>query len=1060
MPANWDPCPGKRKTVKDITASYNGNLIYSGSTSLNLSETCVRRPVFAFMLISFLVTLGVFSYQDLGLDLFPRADAAQVYVQVRLPGASPEEVASQVVIPLEETISAISGIDELRAFVFEGSARLMVTFILERDIGEAVEDVREKVSAAMRKLPPNVLPPSVIKADPDSDAVITLSVSGQKSQRELTEIADKQIRRAIETVDGVGGVDVFGGRARQINILLDIDKLNAYNLSAQDVEQAIRTENVEAPGGRIIRGPSELGVRTMGRVEKVEDFSNIIIKNVNGVPVRVRDIGHAEDGMAERRTFGYYQNKPAVIMEVRRQVGVNTVKVVEAVEAKVKAMESLLPLGTRVEVIKETATYIRNSVEALQEHLILGSMLASLIVFVFIRDWRTVFISSIAIPTSIVATFTCLKLMGFTLNSMTLLGLTLAVGIVIDDAIIVLENIYRYIEEENLPPVEAAVIATKEISLAVIATTLSLVIVFVPVAFMQGYAKKFLNQFGWTMSVSILMSMLVAFTLTPTLSARMLKKKKGKGGETAGHQHHSGIMERMYMGMLRWSLEHRIVIVLICLITFGSTFYINNHIGRDWMPQEDQSELSVFCELPEGSSLELTERTTLQAAKALEKLPGVRAVVPGSSTFMDRVTMSNLLILLDPPNKRAPIGEMGQMVRETLKEFALARPRVTFPNVLGGRDTFAPIRATLLGPDMRRLVELAKKVNSEMIKEPSIVDLRVNLSLNNPELQVDIDRQLASDLGVRVSDIASAVRLMMSGEDQISTFKEGSEQYMVTIKLMPGQKDDQAVLSRLLVPSARQGLIRLDSIAKLERGLGPSRIDRQDRQYSVGIYANVANGYALQEAADRAREAIARAELPQGYTTRFSGQVQVLEETTRNMILAITLASVFMYMVLAAQFESLVHPFIILLTLPLSIPFALIALIGTGRTLNLFSALGVLLLLGIVKKNGILQIDYMNRLLGEGRPLREAILEANRVRLRPILMTTFAIVAGLIPTAVGMGAGASQRSAIAITIIGGQLLCLLLTLVVVPVGYSIVEQARTVLTRKRPSAVQAPAHGD
>ncbi|MBI4907933.1 MAG: efflux RND transporter permease subunit [Acidobacteria bacterium] len=1019
-----------------------------------LSETCVKRPVFAFMLIAFLVTLGIFSFVDLGLDLFPRTDPATVSVSVRLPGASPEEMAGQVVIPLEETISAISGIDEMRAYVFEGSARIMVTFVLDKDIGEAAEDVREKVSAAMRKLPPNVMPPSVTKSDPDSDPIITLAISGQRSQRELTEIADKTIRRALETVDGVGGVDVSGGRNRQINIFLDINKLNAYNLSAQDVERAIRTENVEAPGGRISRGSSEMGVRTLGRVEHVDEFGNIIIKNVGGAPVRVRDVGIAEDGMAERRTFAYFKGKPAVLMEVRRQIGANTVNVVDDILARIANTKPALPSGVDITIVKETATYIRNSVSALEEHLILGSLLASLIVFVFIRDWRTVFISALAIPTSVVATFTLLKWMGFTLNSMTLLGLTLAVGIVIDDAIIVLENIFRYIQEKAVEPIQAAVVATKEISMAVMATTFSLVIVFVPVAFMQGYAKKFLNQFGWTMSVAIIMSMIVAFTLTPTLSARMLKRKKD--GHT-GHHHESGWLERAYMAILAWSLDHKAVILIICTATFASTFYLNQHIGRDWMPQEDQSELSVFSELPEGSSLQLTERTMIQVADAIEKIPGVRAVVPSSSSFVDRVTMASMTILLHPQDERAPIGDMGQKVRDAFKPYMFARPRVSFPNVLGGRDTFSPIRAMLLGPDMRVLVDLAKRVNLELMKEPSLTDLRVNLNLNNPEYQVNIDRQLASDLGVRVSDIASAVRLLMSGEDEISTFKEGSEQYKVTIRLAPGQRDDPAVLSRLLIPSAKQGLIRLDSIAKLDRGLGPSRIDRQDRQYSVGLYANIAQGHSLGEGADAARAAIARVGLPTGYTTRFSGQVKVLEETTKNMILAIGLASIFMYMVLAAQFESLVHPFIILLTLPLSIPFALLSLIATGRSLNLFSALGVLLLLGIVKKNGILQIDYMNRLLADGRDLRDAILEANRVRLRPILMTTFSIIAGLIPTAIGIGAGASQRSAIAITIIGGQSLCLLLSLVVVPVGYSIVEQTRAwLLSRRRHAPTPAP----
>lgn len=1018
---------------------------------MGLSEICVRRPVFAFMLIFFLVTLGVFSFRDLGLDLFPRTDPATIYVRANLPGASPEEMASQVVIPLEEAVSAISGISELRGFIMEGSARMMVTFVLEKDIGEAVEDVREKVSGAMSKLPPNILPPSVIKADPEMEPVLVLAVSGQRSQRELTEIADKQIRRAIETVDGVGGVEMFGGRKRQINVFLDLDKMNAYNLSAQDVESSIRAENVEAPGGRIVRGPSEIGVRTMGRVEKITEFNDIIVKNVGGSPIRLRDVGKVEDSMAERRSFAYYQGRPAVMMEVRRQIGANTVNLVDGVLARVEAIKPRLPAGLQIDIVKEQATYIRNSIEALEEHLVLGSILASFIVFLFIRDWRTVLISSIAIPTSIMATFTVLKLMDFSLNSMTLLGLTLAVGIVIDDAIIVLENIYRHIEEEARPPLEAAIVATKEISLAVLATTLSLVIVFVPVAFMQGYARKFLSQFGWTMSASILVSMLVAFTLTPTLSARLLKRK-GPGG---AHKHKETKVEHWYVGLLNWSLDHRWVIILICTATFASTFYVNSIIGRDWMPQEDQSELQIWSELPEGSSLELTEKTTLDMARAIEKLHGIKAVVPTTATFMDRVTMSQMTVLLHPSDQRDPIEAMGQKVREAIRPWAWARPRVSFPNVLGGRDTFSPIRAMLLGPDVRKLVDMAKQVNVAMLEDPTFADVRVNLSLNNPELQVDVDRQLASDLGVRISDIASAVRLLMSGEDQISTFKEDSEQYMVTMRLLPGQRDDPTVLSRLLIPSAKQGLIRLDSIAKLDRGLGPSRIDRQNRQFSVGIYANVGAGHALGEAAAKTREIIDTVGLPPGYTAQFSGQVQVLEETTANMLMAIGLASIFMYMVLAAQFESLIHPFIILSTLPLSIPFALLSLIATGRTLNLFSALGVLLLLGIVKKNGILQIDYMNKLLGEGRPLREAILVANRVRLRPILMTTFSIVAGLIPTAVGMGAGASQRSAIAITIIGGQLLCLVLTLVVVPVGYSIVEDMRHFFTRRTPREVGA-----
>jgi hydrophobic/amphiphilic exporter-1 (mainly G- bacteria), HAE1 family len=1017
---------------------------------LRLSEICVQRPVFALMLIMFLVVMGVFSFMDLGVDLFPKSDVPTVNVRINLPGASPEEMVSQVVLPMEEAVASVAGIDELVARVTEGSANLQINFVLDRDIAEAVNDVREKVSSAQRKLPPNALAPTVTKSDLDSEAIMRVSLSGTRPVRDLTELADKVVRRGLETVDGVGIVDVQGGTNRQINVYLDIDKMNAYNLSAQQVQQAVTSENVEAPGGRIVKGASELGVRTLGRVESIKDFDRIILKNVNGSPIRMQDVGQVEDGTSERRSFAYYKGTPAVLIEIRRQTGVNTVKVVDGLTAKLDEIQKQLPPGVQLNVISEQATYIRASVAALEEHLVLGSLLASLIIWIFIRDWRTVFISSIAIPTSIITTFTVLKALDFTLNSMTLLGLTLAVGIVIDDAIIVIENIYRVLNETDMEPEEATLYATKEISLAVIATTLSLVIVFIPIAFISGYAKRYLNQFGWTMAVSILVSMLVAFTLTPALAARMLKKQPKKDGKPS-HGHERGWMEAIYERTLVWSLNHRYVIVAVSIATLVSTYYLYDRIGKDWMPQEDQNELGVFIETAEGTSLEGTEKVALEMARKLEKIDGVTAVVPATAGFLQRVTMAQLNIFLKPQDQRASITEMGQKVREVIKDYAYTRPRITFPNILGGRDAFAPIRLQLLGPDINKLVVFAKQLNAEMAKEPSIVDVKVNLNLNNPELQVNIDRNLASDLGVRVSDVANSVRLLMSGEDQISTFKEDAEQYPVMMRLLPHQRDDKTVLSRLLVPSAK-GLIRLDSIAQLEQGLGPSRVDRYNRQFSVGVYGNVALGHALGEAAQAANDAIDRVSLPPGYRVAFSGQVKVLEETTKNMLLAIGLASIFMYMVLAAQFESLIHPLIILSTLPLSIPFALLSLMGTGRTMNLFSALGVLLLLGIVKKNGILQIDYMNRLREMGRPLREAIIEANSVRLRPILMTTLSIVAGLIPTAVGVGAGAGQRSAIAITIIGGQMLCLLLSLLVVPVGYAYVEDIKAWLARRQGAA--------
>ena len=1024
---------------------------------MTLAELCVKRPVFAVMLITFLVVLGIFSFRDLGVDLFPKADPATVTVTVRLPGATSEEVTTQVVLPLEEAISTISGLDELNSSASEGNARITCRFLLERELESAAQDVREKVAGAIRRLPPNILPPIIQKADPDSDPVISLVVAGEKNLRETTEIADKEIKRVLETVDGVGEVSMTGGRERQIRIFADAEKLNAHNLTISQLQRAIQSENVEIPGGRIVRGDSELGVRTLGRIDAVSQFGEIIVANVDGTPIRVSDVGRVEDSFAEPRTFNTIEGKQSVSLDVRRQSGTNTVKIIDAVKAKIEQIKKTLPQGVTLRIIRDQSVFINASVASLEEHLLFGSLLASLVVLLFIRNIRSVLIAAVAIPTSIVATFTLLKAMDFTLNNMTLLALTLAVGIVIDDAIVVLENIVRFIEEKHYDPKRAAIEATKEITLAVVATTISLVIIFVPIAFMTGYARRYVNQFGWTMAFSVMVSMLVSFTLTPMLSSRMLKRlahKRGKNQEAEEASDHAppvthqeehtskdsrlfGWMDRSYGRLLEWSLDHRMIIVGVALATFALTFPLNAMVGRDWIPPDDQSEFNVSMNWPEGTSVEATARLAQEIADRYKEIPEVDFVNP----FIHEAAISGhnhiYVRLVDITQRKASNLDVAAKVRKINAEYKNLRSKIIIPSALGGGEMYFPVRALILGPDFQKAVELSKQVAERMRAIPGLLDVEAGVSLNSPELQVKIDRQRASDLGVRASDVAGAVRLMISGEDQISTYKEGDEQYDVTMQLLPEQQRDREMLSRLMIPSTKLGQVRLDNLANVEHGLGPSRIERFNRQFQVSVNANNAPDFPLDQAARMVGDEIRKVGLPAGYSFRFLGTVKILEETTTNLIVAFLLASIFMYMVLAAQFESFLHPFTIMLALPLSIPFALLSLWLTGRTLNLWSALGVLLLLGIVKKNGILQVDYTNKLREQGVPLREAILQANHVRLRPILMTTFAIIGGLIPTAIGIGAGSAQRSAIAVTIIGGQSLCLLLTLLVTPVAYSI-----------------------
>jgi len=1015
---------------------------------LKIAEICVKRPVFAVMLVAFLVTLGVFSFRSLGVDLFPKVDPATVNVTVSLPGSSPDEMVSSVVLPLEDAISSVSGIDEMMVRASEGNASITTTFKLERDIETATQDVREKVSAATKNLPPNILPPIITQVDPDSDPILTVVVSGPMNRRELTEVADKIVRRGIQTVDGVGAVELAGGQNREIRVLIDAQRLTAHNLSVTQVRDALVNENIEEPGGHMIRGPEQVDLRTLGRITSAQQFADVIIAYRGGAPVRVRDVAQVEDGAEELRIWAMLDGKDVVSVQVTRQAGTNSVEIADEVRRRVELLKSQVPPGVQLQVIGDISTFIRASVHSLLEHLILGSVMASIVVLLFIRNLRAVVIASVAIPASVISTFTLMKYMNFTLNNMTLLALTLAVGIVIDDAIIVLENIFRYMEEKGVPPMEAAIEGTKEIGLAVMATTLSLVIIFLPIAFMTGYARRYVNPFGWTMALSILVSMLVSFTLTPMMSSRLLKVNAGSEHARSRELKFVRWLEARYLRALNWSLDHRLVLSSTCLLVFLSSIPLHNLVGRDWVPFDDQNELNTGVDFPEGQSLDRTIAAFTEMAKRISTIPEVVFVEAYTQglTYHGHLYIS----LKDRSQRSRSSAEIGLDVRKVLAPFSNAAISVRLPSVLGG-ETYAPIRAVIRGPDIDQLAVYGQRAALKMSEWPGMLDAAPDLKLNKPELQVKVDRQRAADLGVRMADVASAVRLMYSGQDQISTFKEGSEQYPVTMQLLPGQRDDPDVLAQLMVPSAKEGQVRLESLATIGRGNGPITISRYNRQFQVSILANVAVGYPLDAAADATRRAILSLHLPPGYSFGFSGPVRILDETTVNMIVAISLASIFMYMVLAAQFESFSYPFIIMITLPLSIPFALFSLWITHRSLNLWSMLGVFLLLGIVKKNGILQVDYTNRLRSQGVPLREALLEANRVRLRPILMTTFSIVAGLIPVALGIGAGSEQRAAIAVTIIGGQTLCLALTLLVVPVAYSYLASLQQVPWREYPT---------
>ncbi|MGH9308509.1 MAG: efflux RND transporter permease subunit [Vicinamibacterales bacterium] len=1005
-----------------------------------LSELCVRRPVFATMLVMSLVVLGTFSFRGLGVDLFPRADPATVSVTLALPGASPDEMSSSVIEPMEEAISGVSGIDEIQSRMAEGRGSITVRFVLERDINDAANDVREKVAGAIRSMPPELLPPLITKVDPDADPVMSLIVSSDSmSLRTLTELADKQIARVIQTANGVGEVSLAGGRAREIHIVVDIEKLNSYGLSMTEVRDALVAENVEIPGGTVEQGKGQLLLRTLGRVDVAADFNDIVVASRNGTPIRVSDIGHAEDTFQRPTSAVWLGKTPAVMLEIRRAMGENTVAVIEGVREKLDTIERSLPAAVKVTVVRDDSRFIYASIASLEEHLIFGALFATVVVMFFIRNIRAVIISALAIPASIISAFTLMNVMGFTLNNMTLLGMTLAVGIVIDDAIVVLENIFRYIEEKGCSPFEAAIEGTREVALAVMATTLSLVVIFLPIAFMSGYARRFINPFGWTMAFAILVSMLVSFTLTPMLSSRFLRLSDGAADRKTKDRGFFHWLETWYTRQVNWALDHAPVIIGISAVTALLTFPLNRMVGREFVPNEDMGEWTVHIDAPEGTSLEGTSEIAFKLLEELDGIEGVAHIEPsvGVTNNVGSPTHIHFLCQALPIDQRTHTqAEIITEMRRRLANHQSYRPSISSRTALGsgeGVGGFA-IAANILGPDLAEIAEYSKKALEAARQVPSITEAKINLNVSNPEVHVAVDRKRAADLGVRMATIGNTLRLAVAGDDEISSYKEGQEQYPVKIRVRESQRRDIGEIGRLTVPSA-SGPVRIDNIAQLERGLGPTTLQRSNRQFNVNLIADVAPGHALDEASNDVRAMLAGLDMPSTMSFRLQGQSKILDETTANMVMAIGLAMIFVYMVLASQFESFLQPIVIMLVMPIAVPFALFTLWATGRTLNLWSALGMLLLLGIVKKNSILQVDYANVLRARGVPLREAIVESCRTRLRPILMTTTAIIAGLIPTSLGIGIGGTGRAAIAVTIIGGQALCLFLTLLLVPVAY-------------------------
>ena len=1023
---------------------------------MSIWELCVRRPVFTVMLVCMPIVLGIASYGRLGVEMFPNVDVPVVTVTTLLRGASAEEMETRITKPIEEIVNTVSGIDELRSTTKEGFSQVVLSFILQKNGDVAAQEVDAKVRTMLSQLPPGTEAPIIDKLAIDAVPILTIAISGQRDVREVTEIARKDLKENIESLPGVGSVTLVGGRPRAIHVIIDVERLQKVDkLTIEDVRRALLTENREDPGGRVDRLQSELTLRTLGRIENASDFENLIVTNRKGQPIRINDIGWVEDTFEEPRGSSRLWIRGesaddsigdnAVSLVITKQSGTNAVAMVDVVRARLAELQKGLPSDIKMEVIRDQSRFIRSSIEEVKTHLLLAVILVSASILLFLRDWRTTMIATMAIPTSIIGSVAFIYAMGFSLNNFTLMALIMAVGIVVDDAVVVHENIFRHMEEYGKSAWEATLSATKEIALPVLATTLSLVVIFAPIAFMGGQVGRFFSCFGWTIGFAVMLSMLISFTMTPMLCSRFLKLDPTKRAHSK-----SGfiwkLLENGYVAILAWSLRNRWAIVCAGLLVLFSTPILLGIVGFDFVPQDDQSEFEVLITLPEGYTLNRADAVFNEIDLRLRKLRGVThsyIVIGDTSGRITKgqgdVTSGSIYCrMVDITERKYSQFDVMNDAREIMADYPDLRIAVqVVPLIQAQGFREVDIDLNLIGPDTAKLQVISEQAMDWMRKQGGYVDIDTSLSLRKPELRIRPNRERLSDQGVTIEDVSRTTNILVGGEP-VSKFKEGGEQYDIWLRASLSGRDDIRTIGQIGVPSSKVegGVVLLGNVVDFENALGPNTIERSTRQRQVVISSNL-QGKAIGDAVTELGAFLDTIEFPPGYRYEFIGRAKTMKESNDNFLLGFALAFLFMYMILAAQFESFVHPISILIGLPLTVPFAILSLILMGTRMDLYAMFGLFMLFGIVKKNGIMQVDYTNQLRKRGLPRDEAILEANRTRFRPILMTTVMLIAAMIPMALGEGPGAGARASMAKVILGGQALSLLLTLLVTPVAYSI-----------------------
>jgi len=1018
---------------------------------MKISDLSIQRPVLASMLSLALVLFGAIGYTQLSVREFPDVDPPIVSVSTGLPGANPQVVESAVTDILEEELSTVEGLRTLTSSSQEGFSNITLEFNLERDVEAAAQDTRDKVARVRERLPEDIEEPVVAKQDADAQPFFWLALSGENYDLlQLSDIGDRLVKSRLQSLPGVGQARIFGERRFSMRVWLSASELAARGLTVQDVQQAIRTRNVEVPAGRIESERREFTVRSLGELKTPEEFGNLVVSNTNGILVKLKDLARVELAAEDERSALRFKGTPAVAIGVIRQSKANIISVAEAIRNELPRIQASLPPGVAINTAFDQSIFVKRSILEAQETLGIAAILVVIIIFLFLRNLRATIIPGLAIPTSIIAAFAIMYFLGFSINNFTLLALTLAIGIVVDDAIIVLENAYRHQEELDESPVEAATNGTREIAFAVLATTISLVAVFTPLAFLKGSTGRLFNEFGIAVAGAVIISGFVALTLTPMLCAKILRVPTRHGRMYRLLEEGFNRLASGYARTLALALRHRMAIVVVALIVTLGAVVVFRSLEREFVPPEDRGWFFNFIIAPEGSSLAYTDGYQRQAEAILAKTKGVESYF-SVVNIGDGVSRGIIFTNLEDWSTRD--RSVQEIIGEVQGQFFAIPGVFAFANNPPAFGWGSPVNFVIQHPDFDLLTKGNDTLLARARQIPGLINVDSDLRVNKPQLTVSFDRDRAEDLGVPVSDVATTLQVLLGGRET-STFTRANKQYDVIVQLDPRARATPSDMTGLYVRGRDGELVKLEALATVQEGVGPRELNHFDRVRSATLTANLAPGFTLGEALDSLTR-VADEVLPRGSSTALAGESRELEESGSALYFAFLLALVVVFMVLASQFESLIHPFTVLLAVPLAVTGALFTLKLAGSTLNVYSQIGMILLIGLVSKNSILLVEYINQLKERGMTALEAAQEAGRIRLRPILMTSVATVMGALPIALGLGAGSLSRRPLGYAIVGGLVFSTLLTLYVVPTVYLIFDGL--VERSRRRSAAQQPA---